>query len=85
MTLYNDVTRHNWKYNQQRAECEIPTIIRDWFQLVRNIIEEYDILDEDFINAVPESEVVNEEAYQNAERGIRWPARTHARLAYQIR
>ena len=34
-------SRYNRKYDYQRAKCEDPTIIRDWFRLVRNIIENY--------------------------------------------
>ena len=55
--VYNFVRRHkvlksryNRKYDYQRAKCEDPTIIRDWFRLVRNTIAKYGILDEDIYN-----------------------------------
>ena len=54
ITLYNDMTalksQYNRKYDYQRAKCEDPTIIRDWFRLVQNTIEKYGILDEDIYN-----------------------------------
>jgi hypothetical protein len=43
-------SRYNRKYDYQRAKCEDPTIIRDWFRLVRNTIAKYGILDEDIYN-----------------------------------
>lgn len=43
-------SKYNRKYDYQRAKCEDPTIIRDWFRLVRNTIEKYGILDEDIYN-----------------------------------
>lgn len=55
--VYNFVQRHDSlqskytrKYDYQRAKCEDPTIIRDWFRLVRNTIEKYGILEEDIYN-----------------------------------
>jgi DDE superfamily endonuclease/helix-turn-helix, Psq domain/Tc5 transposase DNA-binding domain len=55
--VYNLVRRHkalksnfNRKYDYQRAKCEDPALIRPWFQLVRNIIEKYGILDADIYN-----------------------------------
>jgi hypothetical protein len=55
--VYNFVRRHNSlqskynrKYDYQRAKCEDPTIIRDWFRLVRNTIAKYGIMDEDIYN-----------------------------------
>jgi hypothetical protein len=54
---YNFVRRHkalkckyNRKYDYQRAKCEDPALIRPWFQLVRNTIEKYGILDADIYN-----------------------------------
>ena len=54
---YNFIRRHkalkskyNRKYDYQRAKCENPTLIRSWFQLVRNTIEKYGILDADIYN-----------------------------------
>jgi hypothetical protein len=55
--VYNLVRQHkalksnfNRKYDYQRAKCEDPALIRPWFQLVRNIIEKYGILDADIYN-----------------------------------
>jgi DDE superfamily endonuclease/Tc5 transposase DNA-binding domain/helix-turn-helix, Psq domain len=55
--VYNFVRRHDSlqskytrKYDYQRAKCEDPTIIRDWFRLVQNITEKYGILEEDIYN-----------------------------------
>jgi hypothetical protein len=55
--VYNLVRRHpalksryNRKYDYQRAKCEDPALIRPWFQLVRNTIEKYGILDADIYN-----------------------------------
>ena len=42
--------RYNRKYDYQRAKCEDPAIIRDWFRLVRNTIAKYGIMDEDIYN-----------------------------------
>jgi hypothetical protein len=38
------------KYDYQRALCEDPAIIGDWFRLVRNTIAKYGIVDEDIYN-----------------------------------
>ncbi|KAL2890557.1 hypothetical protein HOO65_021099 [Ceratocystis lukuohia] len=38
------------KYDYQRAKCEDPTIIRDWFQLVTNTIAKYGIRSDDIYN-----------------------------------
>lgn len=43
-------TRLNRKYDYQRAKCEDPEIIRAWFELVRNTIAKYGILDDDIYN-----------------------------------
>jgi hypothetical protein len=43
-------TRYNRKYDYQRAKCEDPTIIRDWFRLVQNMIAKYSIHDKDIYN-----------------------------------
>jgi hypothetical protein len=55
--VYNFVRRHDSlqskytrKYDYQRAKCEDPTTVRDWFRLVRNITEKYGILEEDIYN-----------------------------------
>ncbi|RYC80880.1 hypothetical protein BFJ63_vAg16228 [Fusarium oxysporum f. sp. narcissi] len=38
------------KYDYQRAKCEDPTIIRNWFKLVQNTIAKYGIQSEDIWN-----------------------------------
>ncbi len=43
-------SRYNRKYDYQRAKCEDPTIIREWFRLVQNTIAKYGIHDEDIYN-----------------------------------
>src|SRR5450432_1782189 len=55
--VYNFVRRHqalqtqyNRKYNYQRAKCEDPQVIRDWFRLVKNTIAKYDIEEQDIYN-----------------------------------
>jgi hypothetical protein len=55
--VYNFVQRHqalqcqyNRKYDYQRAKCEDPKVIRDWFQLVQNIITKYGIQEQDIYN-----------------------------------
>jgi Tc5 transposase DNA-binding domain len=52
--VYNYIQRHNTlqskytrKYDYQRALCEDVTIIRAWFNLVRNTVAKYGILEED--------------------------------------
>ena len=54
---YNFVRRHNSlrtqynrKYDYKRALCEDPTVIRDWFRLVRNTIAKYGVQEEDVYN-----------------------------------
>src|SRR5450432_1389733 len=55
--VYNFVRRHpelqcryNRKYDYQRAKCEDPKVIRDWFQLVQNTIAKYGIQEQDIYN-----------------------------------
>ena len=43
-------TRLNRKYDYQRAKCEDPEIIRDWFALMRNTIAKYGIAEADIYN-----------------------------------
>ncbi|OBS16229.1 hypothetical protein FPOA_13034 [Fusarium poae] len=38
------------KYDYQRAKCEDPTIIRNWFRLVANVIAKYGILPDEIYN-----------------------------------
>lgn len=43
-------SRFNRRYDYQRAKCEDPIIIRDWFRLVQNVRAKYGIADEDIYN-----------------------------------
>ncbi|EKG08938.1 DDE superfamily endonuclease CENP-B-like protein [Macrophomina phaseolina MS6] len=43
-------TRLNHKYDYQRAKCEDPELIAQWFELVRNTIAKYGIVDGDMYN-----------------------------------
>ena len=43
-------TRFFRKYDYQRAKCEDPTIIYNWFMLVRNTIAKYGIHSDDIYN-----------------------------------
>jgi len=43
-------TRYNRKYDYQRAKCEDPQIIRDWFRLVQHTITQYGIDNHDIYN-----------------------------------
>jgi hypothetical protein len=43
-------SKYNRKYDYQRAKCEDPILIREWFQRVQQIMIEYGILDEDIYN-----------------------------------
>ena len=43
-------TRYNRKYDYQRALCEDPQIIRDWFRLVKNMVAKYRIQEQDIYN-----------------------------------
>src|SRR5512140_61228 len=43
-------TRFTRKYDYQRAKCEDPKVIREWFTLVHNIKVKYGILDDDIYN-----------------------------------
>jgi hypothetical protein len=43
-------TRFFRKYDYQRAKCEDPTVIRDWFRLVANVIAKYGIRSDDIYN-----------------------------------
>jgi len=38
------------KYDYQRAKCEDPTIIRNWFRLIANIIAKYGIQPDEIYN-----------------------------------
>jgi len=44
------ITRRFRRYDYQRAKCEDPTIIRDWFRLVENTIAKYGIQLDDMWN-----------------------------------
>ena len=43
-------SRYNCKYDYQRAQCEDPILLRDWFRLVQNTIAKYSIQVEDIYN-----------------------------------
>ncbi|KAG7000073.1 Tigger transposable element-derived protein 1 [Fusarium oxysporum f. sp. conglutinans] len=43
-------TRFQRRYDYQRARCEDPTIIRNWFRLVQNTIAKYGIRSDDIYN-----------------------------------
>lgn len=43
-------TRLNRKYDYQRAKCESPELITQWFNLVKNTIAKYGILESDLYN-----------------------------------
>lgn len=43
-------TKYTRKHDYQRAKCEDPTVIRDWFRLVHNMVAKYGILAEDIYN-----------------------------------
>ena len=43
-------TRFMRRYDYQWALCEDPKVIGDWFELVRNTVAQYGILEEDFHN-----------------------------------
>jgi hypothetical protein len=42
--------QYNRKYDYQRAKCEDPVLIRDWFQRVQRTIAEYGIIKNDIYN-----------------------------------
>ncbi len=43
-------TRWTRKYDYQRAKCEDPKVISEWFTLVRNVKAKYGIVDDDIYN-----------------------------------
>lgn len=43
-------TMYNRKYDYQRAKCEDLVLIQGWFNLVRNLVAKYGILEEDIYN-----------------------------------
>lgn len=43
-------TRFQRRYDYQRAKCEDPTVIRNWFRLVQNTIAKYGIRIDDIYN-----------------------------------
>jgi hypothetical protein len=42
--------RFNRKYDYQRARCEDPVVILDWFRLIQNTITKYGIQEADIYN-----------------------------------
>ena len=48
---HKDLKKHfSRKYDYQRAKCEDPTIIRNWFRLVANVIAKYGIRPDEIYN-----------------------------------
>ena len=43
-------SRFSCRYDYQRAQCEDPTVIREWFDSVQRVIVQYGIADEDIFN-----------------------------------
>jgi hypothetical protein len=43
-------SKYTRKYDYQRAKCEDPELIKNWFKLVRNTIEKYGISEHDIYN-----------------------------------
>jgi len=43
-------SKYNRKYDYQRAQCEDPKIIHGWFQRVRDVIQQYGVVDQDIYN-----------------------------------
>jgi len=43
-------SKYSRKYDYQRAQCEDPEIIQNWFRLVQNMIAKYGILAQDIYN-----------------------------------
>ena len=43
-------TRYTRRYDYQRAKCEDPKVIGEWFALVRNVKAKYGIVDDDIYN-----------------------------------
>ncbi|KAK5787481.1 hypothetical protein VI817_009978 [Penicillium citrinum] len=43
-------SRFSRRYDYQRAQCEDPTVIREWFDSVQRVIVQYGIADEDIFN-----------------------------------
>jgi hypothetical protein len=48
---HDEITsKYTCKYDYQRAKCEDPKIIKQWFDLVQNTIVKYGILEQDIYN-----------------------------------
>ena len=43
-------SKYNRKYDYQRAKCEDPRLIREWFKRVHDTVEQYGIVPEDYYN-----------------------------------
>jgi hypothetical protein len=43
-------TRYSRRYDYQRAKCEDPRVISEWFTLVQNVKAKYGIVDDDIYN-----------------------------------
>lgn len=44
------ISKYTYKYDYQRAKCEDPEVINQWFNLVKNTIVKYGILEQDIYN-----------------------------------
>jgi hypothetical protein len=44
-------TRYSRRYDYQRAKCEDPKVIGEWFALVRNVKAKYGIVDDDILGS----------------------------------
>ncbi|EED13341.1 conserved hypothetical protein [Talaromyces stipitatus ATCC 10500] len=42
--------KYTRKYDYQRAKCEDPELIKDWFERVRDTIQKYGIIEQDIYN-----------------------------------
>jgi Tc5 transposase DNA-binding domain len=47
---HNLQSKYNRKYDYQRARCEDPIVIQEWFQRIKNMQEKYGIIDTDIFN-----------------------------------
>ena len=49
---YTDIvtSRFSRRYDYQRAQCEDPTVIKEWFDSVQRVVAQYGIANEDIFN-----------------------------------
>jgi hypothetical protein len=75
-------TQFSRKYNYQRAKCEDPKVIGEWFALVRNVKAKYGIVDEDsynfdetgFMMGIISAGMVIRLPLPTAVAGLNWPS-----------